>query len=194
MPLPTLEQVIDYLGERAAAGKPARLSPRSASMVERAVRAWLEERDKPDDMLYRIDRWDRAGSNIEMTLALLSDLTVAHGAFRAFCLLYPFDCLTLRHGAFLMLKQEWSDRYALDPATLAKMAAWRHRHRPVNGWRDRWGDEDADGVALPPAAWQHHAALARDCAAGNETGPAPREREPGPLLLPPPAVDAARRR
>jgi hypothetical protein len=165
MSLPTtVEEIIDHLARMSAAGKTVRLTPRTAALIETALRHYArllgEEDDSrlpykdPDtrELKFRIDMWDEHASTITATHGWLSDLMVSHRAFDEFCLTFPFDRLTLRHGAFLMREQAWSDRWATDASTLAKMAAWRARHRPVGGWKDGWGDEDSLGIALAAPA------------------------------------------
>lgn len=150
MPQPTLDQIIEHLSERSAAGKVARLSPRTAALIEDALRRYADIQRTPEELTFRIDRWDKDGTMME-PLALVSDLTVAHGAFRAFCLFYPFECITLRNGALVLMKQEWSDRFALDSETRKKVAMWRARHRPVGGWRDGY-DDGAPGTEFAEIA------------------------------------------
>jgi hypothetical protein len=152
VPLPTIDAIIEHLGERSAAGKTTRLSARTAALIEQTLRAYLSERTAAGDqeLIFRVDRWEPDGSGMQ-PLAFLADLTVARGAYRAFCLLFPFDRLTLRHGALVMEQQPWTDRFALDPETRAKVAAWRMRNRPIGGYRDGWTDDDAEHWSRAPS-------------------------------------------
>jgi hypothetical protein len=157
MPLPSIDDIIAYLGRRSAAGKVARLTARTAAIVEAALRAHRERLQAsagPQQLAFRIDRWSEDGQRIAETLAWLSDMAVAEGAFNACRLKHPFDRVTLRRGAHLMAEQPASDRFAGDEATRARVAAWRQRERPVGGW-----PEEREGE--------------------NEKARLPREQEPG---------------
>jgi hypothetical protein len=48
---------------------------------------------------FRIDRWDNSGNAIIEHVAWIEDFDVALAAFRAACLRWPGESITLRQGA-----------------------------------------------------------------------------------------------
>ena len=57
-----------------------------------------------DDLIFRVDRWDKAGVRLDCCLAACSNLLIGRGAFDAAVELYPDQYITLRNRGWVIAK------------------------------------------------------------------------------------------
>ena len=59
-----------------------------------------------EDLIFRVDRWDKSGVRLDFCVAACSNLLIGRGAFDAAVELYPDRYITLRNRGWVIAKHE----------------------------------------------------------------------------------------
>ena len=59
-----------------------------------------------EDLIFRVDRWDKSGVRLDCCVAACSNLLIGRGAFDAAVELYPGCYITLRNRGWVIAKHE----------------------------------------------------------------------------------------